>query len=82
MVEVELGGMNLVAAYQPIWRMDEQSMKRYKRNLKSLLAITRHARLVIEGDFYARLRVNAERPGVCGKYGWGRMNDAGRDFIE
>ena len=79
---VEVRGMHLAAAYQPIWKMDEEGMDRYRRDLESQVAIRKNLRFVIEGDFNASMGMNAERPGVCGNLGLGRTNDAGRDLIE
>ena len=39
-------------------------------------------RVIIGGDFNANVGRNEERPGVCGKYGIGVMNEAGRNLIE
>ena len=36
----------------------------------------------MEGIFNASVGMNAEPPGVCGKLGLGRVNDAGRDLIK
>ena len=49
-VAVEVGGMHLVAAYQPIWGLEEEDMERYRRDRESQVAIGRNARLVIGGD--------------------------------
>ena len=62
---VEVGEMHLVAAYQPMWGIDEAGMERYRRDLESQVAIGRNARLVIGGDFNASVGMNAGRPGVC-----------------
>ena len=48
---LEVGGMHQVAAYQPIWELDEEGMEWYRRNMESQVAIGRNARLVIGGDF-------------------------------
>ena len=61
---VEAGEMHQVSAYQPIWGMDEEGMERYRRDLKSQVAIRRNARLVIEGDFNASVGMNAKHLGV------------------
>ena len=34
-VAVKVRGRHLVAAYQPIWGMNEEGMERYRRNLAS-----------------------------------------------
>ena len=50
---VEVRGMHLVAAYQPIWEMGEERMERYRKDLESQVAMGRNgnARLVIGGGF-------------------------------
>ena len=42
----------------------------------------RNERLLIEGDWNANVGRGSARNGVCGDFGVGRMNDAGRDLIE
>jgi hypothetical protein len=79
---VVFGGVRMVSVYQPIWGMDEEGMERYKRELESQVAIGGKERLVIGGDFNASVGKNVNRVGVCGKYGIGRMNEAGRDLVE
>ena len=39
-------------------------------------------RIVIGGDFNASIGRGGERRGVCGKYGLGRRNEAGRDLVD
>ena len=79
---VVFAGMRVVSAYQPIWGTDEGSMREYRRDLEIQVAIGGRDRLVIGGDFNSNVgRMNARR-GVCGKYGVGRMNEAGRDLID
>ena len=63
-------------------RLDEESMGRYRRDLESQVAIGMNVRLVIGCEFNTSVGVNAKRASVCGKYGLGRMLDAGRDLIE
>ena len=65
-----------------VQRMDEEGMERYRMDLEIQVAIGRNARLVIGGAFNTSVGMNAERPRVCGMYGLGRTNDAGRDLIE
>ena len=79
---VVFGGMRLVSVYQPVWGTDEEGFERYRRELESQVAIGGSERLVIGGDFNANVGMNEQRAGVCGKYGIGRMNEAGRDLIE
>ena len=42
----------------------------------------RNKRLLIGGDWNANVGRGSARNGVCGEFGVGRMNDAGRDLIE
>ena len=42
----------------------------------------RNERLLIGGDWNANVGRGSARNGVCGEFGVGRMNDAGRDLIE
>ena len=79
---VSVGGVRWIAVYQPVWRSDEGAMERYRRDLESQMSACRSERLVIGGDFNANVGKDGERQGVCGKYGLGRMNDAGRDLID
>ena len=79
---VVLGGMRIVSAYQPIWGTDERGMSEYRNDLENQLAMSGRERLIIGGDFNANVGRGNERRGVCGKYGVGRMNEAGRDLID
>ena len=82
MVAVVIGEMRVVSAYQPIWGKDEAGMEQYRRALGYQLARSAREWLVIGGDFNANVGRGNARQGVCGKYGVGRMNEAGRDLIE
>ena len=75
-------GMRVVSAYQPIWGSDEEGMREYRRALEIQVAMGGRERLVIGGDFNANVGRRNERQGVCGKYGVGRMNEAGRALID
>ena len=79
---VVFAGMRVVSAYQPIWGSDEESMREYRRALEIQVAVSGRERLVIGGDFNANVGRGNARLGVCGKYGVGRMNEAGRDLID
>ena len=79
---VVFAGMRVVSAYQPIWGSDEEGMREYRRALEIQVAMGGRERLVIGGDFNANVGRRNERQGVCGKYGVGRMNEAGRDLID
>ena len=74
---VSVGGVRLVAMYQPVWMTDEVSMERCRRDLKSQLSICRNERLLIGGDWNANVGRGSARNGVCFDFGVGRMNDAG-----
>ena len=79
---VSVGGVRLVAVYQPVWMTDEVCLERCRRDLESQLSMCRNERLLIGGDWKANVGRGSARNGVCGEYGVGRMNDAGRDLIE
>ena len=79
---VVFGGMRVVSAYQPVWGTDEEGMNDYRSALESQSAMSGRERLVIAGDFNANVGRGNVREGVCGKYGIGRMNEAGRDLID
>jgi len=81
-VAVVVGDMRVVSAYQPIWGTDTEGMEQYRRALEDQIAIGGRECLVIGGDFNASVGKGNARRGVCGKYGVGRMNEAGRDMIE
>ena len=61
---------------------EEVGLERCRRDLESQLNMCRNERLLIGGDWNANVRRGCARNGVCGEYGVGRMNDAGRDLIE
>ena len=46
---VVLGGMRLVAVYQPVWGTDEGGMERYRRDLVGQLGMGKRERIVIGG---------------------------------
>ena len=52
------------------------------RDLESQVSIGERERMVIGGDFNATVGKGKEREEVCGRYGLGRPNEAGRDLIE
>ena len=79
---VVFGGLRVVSAYQPVWRTNEDSMSMYRRELERQVASGGNERLVIGGDFNSNVGRMNEREGVCGKFGVGRMNEAGRDLID
>ena len=83
-VAVKVKKHRLVACYQPICGKHEEDMRKYRENLEEQLALKRRNEwLIIGGDFNAQvgsreLRVETE---TCGRFGIGKMNDAGRDLI-
>ena len=79
---VVLGGMRVVSAYQPVWGTDDEGMTDYRSALENQIAMSGRERLVIGGDFNANVGRGNARVGVCGKYGVGRMNEAGRDLVD
>ena len=79
---VVLGKLRLVSVYQPVWGANEEAMERCRRDMESQVGLGRRERLIIGGDFNANVGKGNERGGVCGRYGLGRMNEAGRDLIE
>ena len=79
---VSVRGVRLVAVYQPVWMTDEVGLERCRRDLESQLSMCRNERLLIGGDWNANVGRGSARNGVCGEFGVGRMNDAGRDLIE
>ena len=79
---VSVGGVRLVAVYQPVWMTDEVGLERCRRDLESQLSMCRNERLLIGGDWNANVGRGSARNGVCGEFGVRRMNDAGRDLIE
>ena len=81
-VAVVVGDLRLVSAYQPVWGTDDEGMEEYRRGLGDQIAMGGRERLVIGADFNANVGRGNAREGVCGKYGVGRMNEAGRDLIE
>ena len=81
-VAVVFGGLRVVSVYQPIWGTNEDEFERYRRDLERQVAYGGNNRLVIGGDFNMNVGKGNAREGVCGRYGVGRMNDQGRDFVE
>ena len=81
-VAVVFGGLRVVSAYQPVWGTDEEGFERYRRDLDRQIAYRGENRLVIGGDFNMNVGKGNAREGVCGRYGVGRMNEQGRDFVE
>ena len=81
-VAVVLGGLRLVSVYQPSWGADREGMERCRRDMGSQVAAGGRESLVMGGDFNANVGANVVREGVSGRFGTGRMNEAGRDLLE
>ena len=79
---VVFGGMRVVSVYQPVWGTDVEGMNEYRSALENQVAMSGRERLLIGGDFNANVGRGNARRGVCGKYGVGRMNEAGRDLMD
>ena len=61
---------------------DGEGMERCRRDMERQVAMGTRERIVIGGDFNASIGRGGERWGVCGKYGLGRGNEAGRDLVD
>ena len=81
-VAVVVGGLRLVSVYQPSWGADGEGMERCRRDLERHVAMGNRERIVIGGDFNTSIGRGGESRGVCGKYGLGRGNEAGRDLVD
>ena len=57
-------------------------MNEYRRDIEIQMTLGGGDRLIIGGDFNANVGRGYERRGVCGKYGVGRVNEAGADLID
>ena len=82
MVAVSVGGMRLVAVYQPVWGTFVEEREELRLEMEEQLAGARGEKLVIGGDFNANWGKNQARVGVCGKYGVGTGSEAGREMVE
>ena len=80
-VTVVLWGMRLVSVYQPIWGTDEGALEGCRGEMERQVEMGGREKLVIGGDFNASVGRNQFRQGVCGRYGLGVSNEAGRDLI-
>ena len=82
MAAVSVGGMRIVAIYQPVWGTFVEEREEMRMELEEQVVGARGERLIIGGDFNANWGKDRERQGVCGKYGIGRGSEAGRDLVE
>ena len=60
---VSVGGVRLVAVYQPVWMTDEVGLERCRRDLESQLSMCRNERLLIGGDWNANVGRRSARNG-------------------
>ena len=79
---VAVVGLRLASVYQLSWGADEEGMERRRLDLERQVAMGNREKIVIGGDFNASIGRGGERRGVCGKYGLGRGNEAGRDLVD
>jgi len=61
---------------------NDDGMERYRRAVANQVACGGSEKLIIGGDFNSNVGRGNEREGVCGRYGIGNMNEAGRDLID
>ena len=67
--------------YQPIWGTDEGALEGCRGEMERQVEMGGSEKLVIGGDFNASVGRNQFSEGVCGRYGLGVSNEAGRDLI-
>ena len=82
MVAVSLGGMRVVAVYQPVWGTFVEEREELRLEMEEQLEGARGERVIIGGDFNANWGKDRARAGVCGKYGVGRGSEAGRELVD
>ena len=86
MISVHLQGKpfnsTVVQVYAPTSNAEEAEVEQFYEDLQELLELT-HTKdvLVIIGDWNAKV-VSQETPGVTGKFGLGKWNEAGQRLIE
>ena len=86
MVSVRLQGkpfnITFIQVYAPTSNAEETEVERFYEDLQDLLELTaRKDVLFIRGDWNAKVG-SQETPGVTGKFGLGRWNEAGQRLIE
>ena len=82
MAAVSVGGMRVVAVYQPVWGTFVEEREELRLEMEEQLVGARGEKLIMGGDFNANWGKNQTRVGVCGKYGIGRGSEAGRELGE
>ena len=84
-VSVRIGDLVLMAAYQPLWKYGNIQIEQYRHELEEKLQRTRRdGIIVIGGDHNSSVGPREGenwRPGVCGNYGLGTTNEAGKDLL-
>ena len=84
-VSVRIGDLVLMAAYQPLWKYGNIQVEQCRQELEEKLQRTRRDDIiVIEGDHNSSVgpwEGENWRPGVCGNYGLGITNEAGKDLL-
>ena len=82
MAAVSVGGMRVVAVYQPVWGTFIEEREELRGEMEEQVAGARGEKLIIGGDFNANWGKDRARVGVCGKYGVGRGSDAGNELMD
>ena len=86
MISVRLQGkpfdITVIQAYAPTSNDEEAEVEQFCEDLQGLLELTpKKDVLFILGDWNSKVG-NQETPGVTGKFGLGRWNEAGQRLIE
>ena len=84
-VSVRIGDLVLVAVYQPLWKYGNMQIEQYRQELEEKLQRTRRDDVIIIGGDHNSSVGPGEgenwQPGICGKYGLGTTNEAGKDLL-
>ena len=80
-VAVVVGGLRLVSVYQPSWGRMGKAWKDVDGTWKGRWQWGTGKGLLL-GDFNASIGRGGEKKGICGKYGLGKGNEAGRDLVD
>ena len=84
-VSVRIGDLVLMAAYQPLWKYGNIQLEQYRQELEEKPQRTRKDDIiVIGGDHNSSVGPREGenwQPGVCGNYGLGTTNEAGKDLL-
>ena len=74
--------IKVIQVYAPISNAEEAEVERFYEDLQGLLELTpKNDVLFIIGDWNVKVG-SQETPGVTGKFGLGRWNEAGQRLIE